>query len=83
MNAKKKEELLKDFPAELLGTRTERVFLEMSDPDYVPMWISAAKPVETVLQERTESLREESKKRAALEVENAALRKRLSALQSA
>jgi hypothetical protein len=83
MDAKKKEEILRGLPDEYKGTRTERVFLEMSDDGYVPMWVTALKPVEQILKERTDSLREESEKRKALEKEIVVLKAQIGALRSA
>ncbi|MDR1043172.1 MAG: hypothetical protein LBL54_04630 [Clostridiales Family XIII bacterium] len=57
MDTKKKEEILRGLPDEYKGTRTERVFLEMSDENYVPMWVSALKPVKQTLKEHTAPLR--------------------------
>ena len=77
MDKEGKAEILKELPPELYGTAAERFLLATSEEDFVPMWEFVAKPIEKVLAERTVALQKESRKREALERENASLRSKL------
>jgi hypothetical protein len=67
MDDKIKRELLEKLQPEYIGTNIERIYLEAEEEDFVPGWLSAAKPVEQIAKERAWLLADESRKRKLVE----------------
>jgi hypothetical protein len=67
MNDKKRNKLIEELQPKYRGADIERIYFAAMEEDFVPGWLSAAKPVEQIAKERAELLAEESWKRKSVE----------------